>query len=86
MTLEKAIANLITLADIPPLEAVHMASLIPAEFLNVQDSLGSIKVGKRACMTLVDDDYNVHATIIDGKMVFCNDKISHQICKSSIDN
>ncbi|KGJ88679.1 N-acetylglucosamine-6-phosphate deacetylase [Thalassotalea sp. ND16A] len=74
LTLEKAIANLISLADIPPLEAVHMASLIPAEFLNVQDSLGSIKVGKRACMTLVDNNFQVQATIIDGTVAYCNEE------------
>lgn len=72
LTLEKAIANLINLADIPPLEAVHMASLIPAEFLDVSNTLGSILEGKRACLTLVDDDFNVQATLIDGQISYAN--------------
>ncbi len=71
LTLEKAVNNLISLTEIPTLEAVHMASLVPAEFLGVSDSLGSIDINKRACLTLVDNDFNVHATLIDGKLVYC---------------
>lgn len=72
LTLERAIKNLIDLANIPPLEAVHMASLIPACFLEVQDTLGSITAGKRACLTIVDDDFQVKATLIDGALVYSN--------------
>jgi N-acetylglucosamine-6-phosphate deacetylase len=75
LTLEKAVANLIKLADIPILEAVHMASLVPAEFLGVDSSLGSILKGKRACMTMVDNDLNVKGTIVDGSPVFLSDSI-----------
>lgn len=70
LTLEKAVANLIELAGIPALEAVNTASLRPAEFLGVDDELGSIKVGKRACLTVVDSDYQVQATIVDGRIVY----------------
>ena len=80
LTLEKAVSNLINLADIPTLEAVHMASLRPAEFLGVSDSLGSITVGKRACLTLVDNEFNVKATIIDGKVVFCEKELEYKVC------
>jgi N-acetylglucosamine-6-phosphate deacetylase len=72
LTLERAVENLINLADIPPLEAVHMASLIPAEFLGVSNTLGSICIGKRACLTLVDADFNVQATLIDGQLAYAN--------------
>jgi len=76
LTLEKAVANLVKLADIPLLEAVHMASLVPAKFLGVDSSLGSIAKSKRACLTIVDNDLNVKATIVDGSPVFLSDKIS----------
>ena len=76
LTLEKAIANLVRLADIPLLEAVHMASLVPAKFLGVDEHLGSIANNKRACMTIVDSDLNVKGTIVDGKPVFLSDSIS----------
>lgn len=76
LTLEKAVNNLIKLAKIPTLEAVHMASLVPAEFLGVSDSLGSIAINKRACLTLVDDDFNVQATLIDGNLVYAKDNLT----------
>ena len=49
-----------------------MASLIPAEFLGVSKTLGSIAVGKRACLTLVDNNFNVQATLIDGQISYTN--------------
>jgi N-acetylgalactosamine-6-phosphate deacetylase len=76
LTLEKAVNNLVELADIPKLEAVHMASLVPAEFLGVSDSLGSIAINKRACFAIVDDNFNVQATIIDGDIVFKSDDLT----------
>jgi N-acetylglucosamine-6-phosphate deacetylase len=75
LTLENAVANLINLADIPLLEAVHMASLIPAKFLGIQDTLGSISLKKRACVTLVDSDFKVQATIIDGNLSYGNQEM-----------
>lgn len=79
LTLEKAVANLVNLADIPLLEAVHMASLVPARFLGVDASLGSIKINKRACLTIVDSDLTVKGTIIDGKPVFISESILKEL-------
>lgn len=79
LTLEKAVANLVNLADIPLLEAVHMASLVPASFLGVDASLGSIKINKRACLTIVDSDLTVKGTIIDGKPVFIAESILKEL-------
>lgn len=70
LTLEEAILNITTLTNIPALDAVNMASLSPAKFLGIEDSLGSISVGKRACLAIVDDNFNVKATVIDGKFVY----------------
>ena len=83
LTLERAILNLINLANIPPLEAVHMASLIPARFLGVDGSLGSIAVGKRACFAIVDDKFQVQATIIDGYIVYATPDLADKFCALS---
>jgi N-acetylglucosamine-6-phosphate deacetylase len=50
--------------------------LIPAEFLGVEQSLGSITVGKRACLAIVDSDYNVQGTLIDGELVYGNKSLT----------
>lgn len=76
LTLEKAVANLIKLADIPPLDGVHAASLRPAQFLGIDDQLGSIKIGKRACLAVTDQAFNVQATFIDGQAVFTSSQFT----------
>ena len=76
LTLEKAVANLVDMAGIPALDAVHSASLRPAEFLGLNDQLGSIKVGKRACFALVNDSLQVQATILDGQLIYQNESYS----------
>jgi len=70
LTLEVSVKNLVEMAKVPLLEAVHMASLVPAQFLGLVDSLGSIVVGKRACFAAISDDFEVKATYIDGKVVY----------------
>ncbi|MCW8833839.1 MAG: amidohydrolase family protein, partial [Colwellia sp.] len=78
LTLERAILNLITLAKVPPLEAVHMASLIPACFLGVDDTLGSISAGKRACFAIVNDEFQVQGTIVDGRLAFATEVLAER--------
>jgi N-acetylglucosamine-6-phosphate deacetylase len=51
--------------DLP--DALRMASCNPAEFLRLSDSLGSIAPGRRANLTLIDDEVNVRGTWIDGR-------------------
>ena len=70
LTLEVSVKNLVEMAKVPLLEAVHMASLVPAKFLGLGDSLGSISIGKRACFAVIDDDFEVKSTYIDGQKVF----------------
>ncbi|WP_371185629.1 N-acetylglucosamine-6-phosphate deacetylase [Thalassotalea maritima] len=76
LTLEKAVNNMTTLAGIPKLDAVNMASLQPATFLGIEDSMGSITPGKRACFAIMSREGDVEATIIDGRLVYSSDAIS----------
>lgn len=70
LTLNRAIENFVTLAGISEVDAVNMASLVPAKFLGLSDSLGSIAANKRACFAITDDSGDVQATILDGELVF----------------
>jgi imidazolonepropionase-like amidohydrolase len=45
---------LLTRAGLTPLEALKAATILPAEFLGMQDSLGSIEIGKTADLVLLD--------------------------------
>ena len=73
LTLEIAIENLVELAKVPLIEAVHMASLVPAKFLGLGEELGSIAVGKQAHFAILNKEQQVQATIIDGQVVYQQD-------------
>ena len=74
LTLDNAVNNMIQLAGINPVQAVNMASLSPAKFLELDKEIGSIAVGKKAHFSLCDDEFNVKETYIDGKAIY---KLNH---------
>lgn len=48
-------------------DAAHMASKVPAEFLGISETHGTIEAGRRASFVLVDGDRNVQQVWIDGE-------------------
>lgn len=70
LSLNRAIKNMTQLAGIPELDAVRMASEIPARTLGVGDRLGAIAPGMEASLTVMDNDFNVLLTLIRGQQVF----------------
>ena len=65
--LASCVRNAIELLGLPLHEAVHMASLYPAEFLGLARELGRIEPGYRANLVLMDERLNVRASWIDGQ-------------------
>ncbi|MDD7805487.1 MAG: N-acetylglucosamine-6-phosphate deacetylase [Endozoicomonas sp. (ex Botrylloides leachii)] len=78
LTLDKAVANMINLVHIAPLDAVHMASLTPATLLGINEQVGSIKIGKRANFAVLDKEYNAVMTWVDGNITYQNDCYTHR--------
>lgn len=62
--------NLIEDFKLPLYEASKMASLNPAKSLGLDYLMGSIKVGKCANLVILDKQFQVIQTIINGKIVF----------------
>ena len=59
------------LNDLPELQdAVAMASLTPAQILGIDDRYGSIAVGKRADLCILNAQLEVQKTIIDGATAY----------------
>lgn len=52
-----------------PEEASRMASLNPAKLLGVSDSRGSIEVGKRADIVVLEPDGSVYMTVVGGAVL-----------------
>ena len=65
--LASCVRNAMDLLGLPLHEAVHMASLYPAEFLGLAHELGRIEPGYRANLVLADERLNVLGTWIDGQ-------------------
>jgi N-acetylglucosamine-6-phosphate deacetylase len=57
------------LTGVPLPEALRMATLTPARILGVEQDLGSLEVGKRADMLLLDRNLRVNRVILDGAFV-----------------
>ena len=61
-----AVRNAVSLLGLDLAEAAPMASEYPAEFLGLGDELGRIAPGYRANLVLMDDDFKVQKTWIEG--------------------
>ncbi|MFC3034605.1 N-acetylglucosamine-6-phosphate deacetylase [Pseudoalteromonas fenneropenaei] len=70
LTLDKALRFLREQTEVSELDAVKMASLVPARFLGIAAQTGSICVGKFADLCALDSSGEVIATWVAGKQVY----------------
>ena len=66
----EALRNVVKTLGIPLEDAMLGVTKNPAEALGLYDKIGSIDIGKRAHLTVLDDDFNVVMTIVDGEIVY----------------
>ncbi len=74
LTLNMAIRNMVETANAKITEAIRMASLNGAKVINLDHRKGILAVGKDADIVVMDDDYSVDMTIINGKITFQKNK------------
>ena len=65
-----AVKNTVSMLELSPEEAIRMASLYPAKFLGLDKQFGSLEIGKRADLVLMNDEYKVQQTYIGGQLIF----------------
>lgn len=70
MTMEQACKNIMTHTNCGIAQAFLMASGNPARAVGLDDEIGSVDVGKKADLVIVDDRFNVKKVILGGKL--CN--------------
>jgi len=51
-------------------EAIHTATLNPAELLGLANRKGSLKIGADADVILMDENFDIYLTIVEGKIAF----------------
>ncbi|MBQ8911897.1 MAG: N-acetylglucosamine-6-phosphate deacetylase [Clostridia bacterium] len=71
LRMNHAVKNVVTLCGIPFTDAIDFATINPATTLGVADRLGSIKVGKDASVTVLDEKtFDVALTIRAGEVIY----------------
>ncbi len=66
LTMDEAIRNLVEWGEVTPAQALHMATTVPARVLR-DTTRGEIVPGRRADLTLWNDDLTVSETLIGGR-------------------
>jgi len=61
---------LVNVVDIPLPEAVRMMSLTPARIIGADDTVGSLRPGKRADIMVLNEDLTVWSTFVGGQRVY----------------
>ena len=65
-----AVKNMVEKVGVDFCTAIDYATANSARSIGIFDSVGSIDVGKNADFAILDDDFNVLGTIIDGEVVY----------------
>ena len=69
LTMDRAVRNVVEVADLDLPEALAMATITPARAIGVADRKGSLQPGKDADLVLLDGDCQVVMTMVRGRMV-----------------
>ena len=70
LRMNRAIQNMVEKVGVPFTQAVDYATINPARMLKIDGETGSIKVGKRADFTVLNEQYDVILTIRDGEVIY----------------
>jgi N-acetylglucosamine-6-phosphate deacetylase len=69
-TADRLVRTMITMGEVPLIDAVKMITSTPARISGVSDSKGSLAPGKDADIVIFDHDINIKMTMIKGRIVF----------------
>ena len=70
LKMNDAVKNMVRYVGVDFCTAIDFATANPAKSLGLYNERGSIKVGKKANFTVLDEDFNVIMTVIEGKIAF----------------
>jgi N-acetylglucosamine-6-phosphate deacetylase len=70
LKMNRAVQNMVEKVGVPFTQAVDYATINPAKTLGIANEAGSIKVGKRADFTILNDKFDVLMTIREGKIIY----------------
>ena len=68
--MNRAVQNMVTKVGVPFTQAIDYATINPARMLKIDGEAGSIKVGKRADFTVLNENFDVVCTVVGGEVVY----------------
>jgi len=69
-TADRLVRTMVTMAEVPLIEAVRMITKTPASILGVADRKGSLIPGKDADIVIFDDNIQVLMTNVQGRIIY----------------
>jgi N-acetylglucosamine-6-phosphate deacetylase len=69
-TMDQLVRNMVKLVGLSIPEAVKLATFNPAKMQKMDGEIGIIGVGKKADLTVFDNEINIMMTMVDGKIVY----------------
>lgn len=75
-TADRLVRSMISLADVPLVDAIKMISATPARILGVLDKKGTLTAGKDADIIIFDENINILMTMINGKIIYQHNQLN----------
>ncbi|RLA01140.1 MAG: N-acetylglucosamine-6-phosphate deacetylase [Gammaproteobacteria bacterium] len=69
LDMKTAVNNCVQMLGISQIQALNMASKLPAKFLGLDQQYGTLAVGKKASMVVLDEQGDIVANWVDGQQV-----------------
>lgn len=70
LTMDRALKNVLQWTRLPLWVAIKMASANPARVLGLEKRKGTLEPGKDADVAVLDDDFSVQLTLVQGQVVY----------------
>src|SRR5882672_5666762 len=74
-TADRLVRTMVSMADVPLIDAVRMITLTPARILEISDKKGSLAAGMDADVVVFDQNIRVEMTMIAGRIVYDREKV-----------
>ena len=75
-TADRLVRTMVSMADVPLIDAVRMITRTPARILEVSDKRGSLAAGKDADVVIFDQNIRIELTMIAGRIVYDRLKVA----------
>lgn len=70
VTIREGVMKMASEVKIPLDQVLAMASINPAKLLNQDRYIGSLEIGKKADFVVIDEDFQIELTVVDGKIAY----------------